>query len=103
MGNEIKIENLLGFTFKNVPFEVHEHEEENENANDHTKAKRKKALAQSACSHRNPMVLLLDIPHNLFHLLLKTRMFRRNHQMCLQEGQDPPLLTLKKNDLFNET
>ena len=38
--------------------------------------------------------LLLDIPHNLFHLLLKTRMFRRNHQMCLQEGQDHPLLTL---------
>jgi len=34
------------------------------------------------------LVLLLDIPLNPFHLLLKTRMYHQIHQMCLQEGQD---------------
>lgn len=43
--------------------------------------------------HPPNLGLLLDIPLNLFHLYLKTRMFHQNHQMCLQEGLDRLRLT----------
>ena len=41
--------------------------------------------------HLRSLVQLLDIPLNLYHNHLKTRIFHQNHQMHLQEGKDRPL------------
>ena len=47
----------------------------------------------AAIRHHPNLGLLLDIPLNLFHLYLKTRILHQNHQMCLQEELDRLLLT----------